>query len=322
METAIGQDLDHAAKLLTKGQLVSIPTETVYGLGGNGLSEKAVLQIFEVKNRPKFDPLILHVDRLAKAEAFVSEIPDVVRKLAANFSPGPITYVLPKKSRVPDITTSGQSTVAVRIPDHPTTLDLLGKLDFPVAAPSANPFGYISPTTAQHVWDQLQSKIPYILDGGPCQVGVESTIVTISAGGTLKILRLGGLSIEAIQTVVPDVEVEKSTQDQPDAPGRLKSHYAPGIRLVIDNPQNYLESYQPNEIGIISFNKLVEGIPEANQRVLSPNGDLKEAAAHLFKAMRELDQGLYKIIVAERFPDEGLGRAINDRLEKAAAKKP
>ncbi|MCS6796546.1 MAG: L-threonylcarbamoyladenylate synthase, partial [Raineya sp.] len=203
----ISTDIDLAEKLLRNNQLVAIPTETVYGLAGNAFSEEAVAQIFAVKNRPTFDPLIVHSDSLEKIKNFVSDFPEKAMILAQKFWAGSLTLLLPKKSIIPDLVTAGLPTVAVRIPKHPLTLQLLQRLDFPLAAPSANPFGYISPTTAHHVAEQLGEKIPLILDGGICSVGVESTIVGFE-GDKAIIYRLGGISVESIQETIGEVEVK------------------------------------------------------------------------------------------------------------------
>ncbi len=317
METIIGQSVKEAAKYLNAGKLVGVPTETVYGLGGNGLDEQVVTQIFRVKQRPEFDPLILHLDSLEKAYSLVDEIPDVVKKLAKNFSPGPITYILPKTSIVPDLVTSGHPTVAIRIPNHPKILALLSEIDFPVAAPSANPFGYVSPTTPQHVYDQLNGEIPYILDGGPCQIGLESTIVKPEGKG-IRILRLGGTSMEALKKIVKTVQIDKNPASATESPGQLNTHYAPGLPLKFGQPEKWLKKFKPSQMGIISFYNFYQGIPEDNQYILSPKKDLEEAARNLFKALRALDKTHLKVIIAERFPEHGLGLAINDRLRKAA----
>ncbi len=319
MANTFGQSVETAAKKLKSGNLIAIPTETVYGLSGNALDEKAVTKIFEVKQRPQFDPLILHLDSIEKAEPFVEEIPPIIKKLAHQFSPGPITYILPKKAIIPDLVTSGQPTVAVRIPNHPLTLELLKNLDFPIAAPSANPFGYVSPTTAQHVYDQLNDKITYILDGGPCQVGLESTIVK-AEDKVLKVLRLGGTPVEALKRHVKQVEVQRSSTSDPESPGQLKSHYAPGTPLKFGKTEKWLKKFKPHQIGMIRFQDLFPEIPEANQYVLSHKGNLNEAARNLFRALRNLDSSGFKVIIAESFPEEGLGMAINDRLRRAAEK--
>jgi L-threonylcarbamoyladenylate synthase len=347
MHTEIGPDIEKAARLLAAGELVAIPTETVYGLAANALNAKAVARIFEVKNRPHFDPLIVHVGAgqgpespmsgmtsmgpcrdAAKAEAYlrrmldpyVREFPAWALKLARASWPGPLTLVLPRKPIIPDIVTSGLDTVALRIPAHFATLKLLESLSFPLAAPSANPFGFVSPTTAQHVIDQLGGKIPYVLDGGPCGIGLESTIVG-EVNGAPSVLRLGGMRLEEIEAVIGKVALATSG-GKPLAPGNLDSHYAPRTPLYFDDLGYTQRGFAPGEIAMLLYMKELAGVPVDQQRVLSPLGDLNEAAQRLFAAMRELDalcaaRGL-KAIFTQKFPDSGLGRAINDRLKRAS----
>lgn len=316
----IGADIKKAADLLKAGKLVAIPTETVYGLAGNAFDESAVLDIFKVKKRPKFDPLIAHTDTLEKIRGFVDHVPDQALKLAEAFWPGPLTILLRKKSEVPDILTSGLQDVAVRIPRHPLALQLLASLDFPLAAPSANPFGYVSPTTAQHVQDQLGSHIPYILDGGSCTVGIESTIIAFNEKEQPIVYRLGGKKIEDIEQVVGKVRLRINHSSDPMAPGMLKSHYAPDKRLVIGNLAELTARFGKRKIGVISFFQGFENIPSNRQIVLSKSKDLDEAAKHLFGALRAMDQMDIELIISEKFPDFGLGQAINDRLKRAAAR--
>jgi L-threonylcarbamoyladenylate synthase len=317
--TVINQNIIQAQQLLEKDEVVAIPTETVYGLAGNALSDAAVLKIFEVKARPFFDPLIVHVHSVAAAEQWVTDIPQKARLLFQHFSPGPLTILLEKKAIISDLVTSGLPRVAIRIPHHPLTLALLESSNLPLAAPSANPFGYISPTTAQHVFDQLQNKIHHILDGGDCQVGVESTIVGFENDATI-VYRLGGLSVEAIEAVIGRVTVVRHSSSNPSAPGMLKSHYAPRKPFYLLDEENILLKIKENKakIGILSFQKRYASVQQ--QEILSPTGDLAEAAKRLFAAMRSLDNQDIDYIVAEIFPDQWLGRAINDRLKRAAAK--
>ncbi len=317
METITGTDISFAADLLRKGELVAIPTETVYGLAANALNPDAVLKIYETKNRPAFNPLIVHVHDADDFSKYANEVPDLVKKLAKKFSPGPLTFVLPKKNIIPDIVTGGGETVALRVPGHPLTLKLLSQLDFPLAAPSANPFGYISPVNAFHVKDQLDGKIPYILDGGNCMVGVESTVVTVE-NGKLIVLRLGGVAVESLKDVAGDVELRINNSSNPNSPGQLKSHYAPGIPLRFGNMEELLKKYPTEKKAILSFLQKHSDSTILAEEILSPSGDLLEAARNLFSAMRRLDQSEAEIILAEKFPEHGLGLAINDRLERAA----
>ncbi len=314
MTTEIGTDVAKARELLSRSLLVAIPTETVYGLAANALNEEATLHIFEVKQRPKFDPLIVHGANRDQLSEYVTEFPEWAKALTETFWPGPLTLILPKKSAIPDIVTSGIDTVAVRVPNSSLTQELLAQLDFPLAAPSANPFGYVSPTSAQHVMDQLGGKIPYILDGGECSVGLESTIVA-EENGKLHILRLGGISVEEIESVVGKVIVGASSSDIPHSPGSMKSHYATRTPLKLEPID--LALYDPSTTGILSFYKHYNEIPQKHQVVLSPTGNLHEASKNLFAAMRYLDSLKLRIILAEEFPEMGLGRAINDRLRRA-----
>jgi L-threonylcarbamoyladenylate synthase len=316
MQTIIGTDVQAAASILQQGQLVAIPTETVYGLAANALDEKAVVQIFEAKNRPRFNPLIIHVGSIA-AIAQYAIMSDLALTFANAFMPGAFTLLLPKLPIVPDLVTAGSPKVAVRIPDHTLTLQLLQQLPFPLAAPSANVFGYVSPTTAQHVYDGLSGRIPYILDGGACTVGVESTIVEVVENAVL-VHRIGGVSIEAIEAVIgKKVQLLATTTNQPVTSGQLKSHYATTTPLIRGDVNALLAEFTDKKVAIIGLKTYYEGLPKAQQYLLSVNGNLAEAAQHLFNVMRQLDGKGYDVIIAEIFPDEGLGKAINDRLERA-----
>ena len=315
----IGNSVEIAIKTLLKGDLVAIPTETVYGLAGNALQADTVAKIFEAKNRPTFDPLIVHTHSIEEAKKYVLDFPDWATKLANTFWPGPLTLLLPRNTLIPDIVTNGSDLVAIRIPNHPIALALLKSLPFPLAAPSANPFGYISPTTAQHVADQLEEKISYILDGGACNVGVESTIVGIR-NGKPAIFRTGGISKEEIEKILSlDLEELKSSSN-PQAPGMLDSHYAPGKPLYLGNIASLLPQFASKRIGTISLS--VDFSDTVTKSiVLSPTSNLNEAACGLFAALRALDKLDVDIILAEIFPNQGLGRAINDRLKRASFKR-
>lgn len=314
----IGTDILQAKQVLENGQLVAIPTETVYGLAANAIDIVAVARIFEAKNRPTFDPLIVHTYSLEKAYEFVDDIHPKLLKLAQSFWPGPLTLLLPKKSIIPDLVTSGLDRVGVRIPNHPLTLKLLKQLPFPLAAPSANPFGYISPTSAKHVNDQLGAKIEYILDGGSCQVGLESTIVGEEQGEII-IYRLGGLAIEAIKEVVGEVSVQLNQSSNPKAPGQLKSHYAPKKPIFIGNITELQQLHADKKLGIIIFGD--SHFSQSNMLIknLSPSQNYQEAAINLFSFLRELDESIVDVILCELLPEESLGLAINDRLRRAAS---
>lgn len=317
--TITGVDIQAAAGWLERGACVAIPTETVYGLAANALDPAAAVRIFEIKNRPAFDPLIVHVASVAAAERLVDDFPAPLRTLAEEFWPGPLTLLLPKRPLVPDLVTSGLPRVALRLPAHPLTRALLDALPFPLAAPSANPFGYISPTTARHVFDQLQGKIPYILDGGPCAVGMESTIAGLE-DGRLTVYRLGGLAVEEIERVAGPVHLALNQSSNPAAPGMLKAHYAPRKLMLLGDIPALLARQAGKKTGILNFRKQAPAPGAAVHLTLSETGDLAEAAQRLFAALRQLDNSDVDVILAEYVPEEGLGRAINDRLRRAAKK--
>lgn len=309
----IGNDIDKAAALLKSGEIVAIPTETVYGLAGNALNSAAVARIFEAKNRPHFDPLIIHVPDFTAVEHYAENIPDAARSLAERFWPGPLTLVLPRRPVVPDLTSAGLDTVGIRCPNHEMTRQLLTLLPFPLAAPSANPFGYVSPTTALHVNQQLGDRIPYILDGGVCDIGIESTIIGFEDSRPV-VYRFGGLTVEEIEAVVGPLNTRAHSTSNPRAPGQLKSHYAPGKHLLLGDINELRRKYP--DAAIVSFKNQYDA---PYQIVLSRNGSLPEAAHNLFAALRAVDQFPVDIVLAELVPDEGIGRAINDRLSRAAA---
>lgn len=312
----ISKDISLAIQFLEKGQLVGIPTETVYGLAANALDPIAVAKIFEAKERPTFDPLIIHTYRLEEVNNFITEIHPQLLKLAKAFWPGPLTLLLPKKEIIPNLVTSGLDRVGVRIPNHPLTLNLLSQLAFPLAAPSANPFGYISPTTAEHVQKQLGDKIQYILDGGSCEVGLESTIVGEEKGEII-IYRLGGLSIADIEKVVGKVSIQLNQSSNPKAPGQLKSHYAPKKPVYMGDLSDLQAKYSHKKLGAIVFGEnhpLQENVVVKN---LSITKNYQEAAVNLFSFLRELDEANVDVIICELLPEQGLGLAINDRLRRA-----
>jgi len=315
--TKIGKDIALAKQLLESGQLVAIPTETVYGLAANGLDPVAVARIFEAKNRPSFNPLILHVASVEQAKALTREFPTKAQQLADVFWPGPLTIVLPKHDSVPEIATGGLDTVALRIPAHSLALELLRALNFPLAAPSANPSGYVSPTQALHVAEQLGEKVAYILDGGASSVGVESTIVMVK-GDEVFLLRQGGISEETLKQVVGAITIAPGTPDKPQAPGMLLNHYATGKRIWLGNLNQLHAQHFDRTIGVLAFKAPLPEIPLERQRILSPKGDLTEAAANVFAYLRELDKLDIDLIIAEPVPNEGIGRAVNDRLHRAS----
>ncbi|MCP5381510.1 MAG: threonylcarbamoyl-AMP synthase [Kordiimonadaceae bacterium] len=300
-----------AAKILKQGDIVSFPTETVYGLGADARNSDAVAKIYEAKKRPQFNPLIVHLADADDAAQYVM-MNVYSRKLAKAFWPGPFTMVLPlkEKSGLSDLVTAGLDTVAIRVPENQTAHELLTEFDGPIAAPSANKSGNVSPTTADHVESEFGPELTMIIDGGPCHKGIESTILQID-GGEITLLRPGNITAEQIEKVIKrDIEVQSSPKNNPTAPGQLKSHYAPKtkMRLNVTDPE-------PGE-AFLAFGKYKT---DKNSLNLSPSGDLVEAAKNLFSMMRTLDKlGLKNIAVAP-IPLTGLGFAINDRLERAAA---
>jgi L-threonylcarbamoyladenylate synthase len=317
---AIGTDIDRAASLIANGGLVAFATETVYGLGANAYDPRAVAKIFEAKGRPRFDPLIVHLGDPSWLSQVASAVSPVAQRLIDAFWPGPLTLVMPKTNRVPDLVTAGLSTVGVRMPAHPPALALLRRATVPIAAPSANLFGHVSPTTAQHVAEQLGSRVDYILDGGACAVGVESTIIDVS-GRQPTLLRPGGLAIEKLETQIGPIALPDLTpaENEPQlSPGRLSRHYATRTPLVIAEGNE--SSPSGRRAGLLTLIADPGDTHYAAVEVLSPRGDLAEAAANLFAAMRRLDAASLDRIVARLVPETGLGRAINDRLRRAAVR--
>jgi L-threonylcarbamoyladenylate synthase len=319
MRTLISHNIQDAKHHLLNNDVVAIPTETVYGLAANALDEAAVIKIFEVKNRPTFNPLIVHCGRWTDVPKYVEEIPEKFFPLIKAFSPGPITFLLKKKNNIPDLVTAGSDFVAIRIPNHPVTLELLQTLPFPLAAPSANEFGYISPTTAHHVMDSLNGKIPFILNGEKATVGLESTIVGINEQNKVVIHRLGGVSVEYIQNELGEEVVIATTNEQPLTSGQLKSHYAPKTPLHVGDVEQLLKQHEGKNICILSFETTYTQLPLYNQFILSDDGNINQAAQRLFSALRKIDSINPDVILAEVFPEFGLGRAINDRLTRASA---
>lgn len=316
----IGKNLETACELLIAGGVVAIPTETVYGLAGNALSEEAVDKIYTTKNRPKNNPLIVHISDINYLQEYVKSIPLAAVKLSEKFWPGPLTMLLPKGSPVIDGVTAGLPNVAVRMPAHPLTLELLNMLPFPLAAPSANPYGYISPTTARHVNKQLGDKIKYILDGGPCREGIESTIVGFDDEMAV-IYRKGVITPDDIKKVTGSVKFNPNPEHKHITSGMSPSHYSPKTSVCLTGDINNLNITLPSEnIGLLTFKNTFPITSRRKQIALSPKGDLAEAAKNLYEALHKLDSMHLDLIIAEYVPDEGIGIAINDRLIRAAHK--
>ena len=315
----ISKDIQKAVQLLTEEQLVAIPTETVYGLAGNIFSEKAIKSIFSTKQRPFFNPLIVHISSVKSLNNLVTHVPEKAKLLAAAFWPGSMTLVLKKSKTIPDIITAGKDTVAVRVPNHPITLALLKKLPFPLAAPSANPFGSISPTKPAHVENYFRNSIKMVLDGGSCANGIESTIIGFENEDPV-IYRLGALALEEIEAVVGEISIKNKKEEKPDAPGMLARHYAPKTStFLVDDVAAEIEKNKGKKMGVLVFKSSLnnENITEI---ILSKNGSLQEAASRLYSAMHDLDSKNLDLIIAERFSEFGLGKSINDRLQRATFK--
>jgi L-threonylcarbamoyladenylate synthase len=332
----IGQDITEAARWLLSGDIVAIPTETVYGLAALADNLQAVHKVFEVKQRPFYDPLILHFHHTDAALFALQDPPNDVITLARHFWPGPLTIVAPKKNHIHDMITAGSHLVAVRVPQHPLTLSLLEQLQQPVAAPSANPFGYVSPTSPEHVQVHLGKHIPYILDGGECRKGIESTIIGFHHQ-TPEIWRLGMITKEEIESVL-GYRISESIQQNsnPKAPGQLLQHYSPSTPLKLVNQQQFKEMLKDmlhsaanrshhsyHTIGLLCFGHVDQRLHHVvgGMENLSESSNPEEAARGLYKKLRSLDQLHLEKIYACEWPNVGLGRAINDRLIRSSAKK-
>ncbi len=311
------ENIASAAKLIQQGELVAFATETVYGLGANALNAEACEKIFKAKNRPHFDPLIVHIHSLEQLSELTEDIPEKTLKILNHFWPGPLTAVLKKKLIVPDIVTAGLPNVAVRFPKHPLALSLLRAANLPIAAPSANPFGYLSPTTAKHVEEQLGNKVSFILDGGECDCGVESTIIDFTKE-VPELLRHGGIPREEIEKICGEINLGKAVLEKPLAPGQLASHYAPATKLVILS-KNELPK-EGLRYGFLNCGEMPQGINPAVVEQLSLKGDLAEAAHNLFSALHRLDELKLEVIYVYELEENGIGAAIMDRLRKAAVK--
>ncbi len=310
------ENIDKAVAEIIAGNIVAFPTETVYGLGANGLNPTAVAKIFEAKQRPSFNPLILHISSRDQLKELVNIENNKVYKLIDTFWPGPLTLVLPKKEIVPDIVTAGNPTVAVRMPQHPIAKRLIEACGKPIAAPSANQFGLLSPTTAEHVEKQLGDKVNIILDGGKSDVGVESTIVEVTEN-KVWLLRHGGISFEQLKEVCNSIEIKEVDFNKPNAPGQLFHHYAPKI------PMKFISEILPNEldgkkVGGLFFQKNTTEINFSHIEFLSVAGDMREAAANLFFNLHKLETKNLDIILVEPVNKKGMGIAIMDRLVKAS----
>lgn len=321
------ENLRRAGAAIAEGKLVVIPTETVYGLGADAFNPEAVARVFEAKARPAFDPLIVHIARLDDIERIAAAFPPKARLLAEALWPGPLTMILPKRDEVPDIVTSGLDTVAVRFPVHPVARKIIEYSGTAVAAPSANPFGYISPTTATHVARTLGDRVDFIVDGGACEVGVESTVIDMSRDQPA-LLRPGGMPVERIRDIIGEVLMPKKKGGPVSSPGQLASHYAPNTGLFLFDYLSLPEALETMPAGRCAALVLDESRARALEATgkfetiftLSRDGDIREAASRLFALLHLMDGERFSAIYAERVPDMGLGRAINDRLYRASKK--
>jgi L-threonylcarbamoyladenylate synthase len=330
METKLltPEQIEAGAEIIRSGGLLAIPTETVYGLGANGLDPEAVRHIFEAKGRPQDNPLILHIASADWLERYCAEVPPIAYRLAERFWPGPLTMILKRKDIVPDVTTGGLDTVGMRCPNHPVTLQIIQAADLPVAAPSANTSGRPSCTTAEHVREDMMGKIDGIMDGGPCAVGVESTIIDLTVTPP-QLLRPGGLPLEALEEVLGEVTVDKavtgllSDGEQPRAPGMKYRHYAPHapVTVVTGDPETsaaYIQAHMGEKSGVICFREFLELFAGHETHDLGPAGDQAEQARRVFDALRTFD-GTDVVEIWAQCPDsKGLGLAIGNRLKKAA----
>jgi L-threonylcarbamoyladenylate synthase len=315
----ITNKINIAIEALNNGHVIGLPTETVYGLAANAFDIEAVLKIFQIKGRPMNNPLILHVPNVESLDLIATDIPEKARRLADAFWPGPLTLLLNKKEQIPAIVTAGHPTVAIRIPNHPVALEVLSKIPFPLAAPSANPFSRVSATTAAQVDKYFRDKIPVVLEGGSSQIGIESTIVGFQ-GEQVIVYRLGGIAIEQLEKVVGSVFVKNKNDQSPVAPGMLTKHYSPLTRLIVtDNIEAAIQEFQEFKIGLLLFQAKENFDSSYPQIELSEKGDLVEASTNLYRSMIELDEKGLDVIIAEKLPETGLGRSINDKLKRASS---
>jgi len=313
----ITSDLNQVKTALINGDIIALPTETVYGLAANIYLDSALEKVFKLKKRPSYNPLIVHISNSGILEQIAKNIPAKARELANVFWPGPLTLVLEKQDQIPNRITAGKPTVAVRVPNHPIALQLLKSLNFPLAAPSANPFGSLSPTSAKHVALYFKEEINFILDGGPCFCGLESTIIGFENDKPI-LYRHGAISIEEIEKIIGPIKIKNQNSKNPSAPGMLTRHYAPKTQIQINDDISLALAQNPDKkIGVLSFRKNKKIKTEIHQEVLSISGDLNEASKNLYAALHRLDQMNLDLIISSFFPEKGLGKTINDRLKRA-----
>lgn len=315
-----GEAVEQAARIIIKGGVIAFPTETVYGLGADAFNPLAVARVFDIKKRPRFDPLIVHIAGSQELEKLATTIPAEARLLAEHFWPGPLTLVLPKKEEVPEIVTSGLPSVAVRMPRHNLTLRVIAAAGTPIVGPSANPFGYLSPTRPEHVREQLGNLIDFVLDGGSCEIGVESTIISFLEQPP-RLLRPGGIPVEEIERLIGRVKRTRRQRQKVEAPGMLPRHYSPLTPLVLAwTPEMVLKwKKEGKKVGWLAFQETTSSLPFDQKEVLSAKGNLREAAANLFAALHRLDKAKLDLIVVDPVPEKGLGAAIMDRLRRGSS---
>lgn len=315
------QDIEKAKGILDNNQNLIIPTETVYGLAGNIYSEEAISNIYKIKGRPHNNPLIVHIGSSDAMHLVAKNIPDVTYKLVNKFWPGPLTIVLDKKDSISDIVTAGKSTVAVRVPNHETTRALLNKLDYPLAAPSTNPFGKVSPTSAAHAYRYFGDNVD-ILEGGKCQLGLESTIIGFEEE-TPVIYRLGSLSIEEIEYQLGNIEIKNNDILNPIAPGMMQKHYAPTTRLLLtDNIEKEVEKNTEKRIGLLMSHTVYNDRKKTTVIIINNKSNRLIAAQNLYSDLHQLDNMNLDLIIAEKWDESGLGKSINDRLTRASFSYP
>jgi L-threonylcarbamoyladenylate synthase len=314
---AITKDIEAVALHLRAGGIIGLPTETVYGLAGNALDQVAIAAIYHLKERPASNPLIAHVGSIEQAKSLCAEWPAEAELLVNHFWPGPLTLLVKKKEVVPAALTAGLDRVAIRMPNHPVALALLRLLPFPLAAPSANPYMRISPTSALQVDTYFGEKLEYVLEGGICERGVESTIIGWEDGKAV-LYRPGALAQEEIERVIGPLAMP-AKQTEIVAPGMAKRHYAPQTKLILTNDiEKSVKEHDGLRLGILSFSKTFSADNIVRMQCLSSQGDLREAACNLYAALQSFDEVSLDLILAEVFPEEGLGRTINDRLRRAS----
>lgn len=317
--TEIINDIQKAINALNNGKVIAIPTETVYGLAANIYDENAINLIYSIKGRPNNNPLIVHIKSIDQLNNVATEIPPIAKKLAQHFWPGPLTLVLKKQKSISNIISSGKNTVAVRVPNHPIVLNLLHNLDYPLAAPSANPFGSISPTNSNHVFQYFENKIDLILEGGNCVNGIESTIIGFENNDAV-LYRHGSIAIEEIEKITGSLKIITKDNNAPNAPGMFSKHYAPKTKsFLVEDINHSIQTFGTEKIGVLVFRQKVANSKPIIQYILSESGDFKEASKNLYSYLHELDSLNLDVILIEKLPNINLGKSINDRLNRAVA---